>query len=56
MSMQLPGVKLIVLLRNPVDRAYSHFQMEKENLARVYHLKMQLLKSKKIFEKYIRKS
>ena len=29
MSMQLPRIKLIVLLRNPVDRAYSHFQMEK---------------------------
>lgn len=25
----LPNVKLIVLLRNPVDRAYSHYQMEK---------------------------
>jgi len=24
----LPNVKLIVLLRNPVDRAYSHYQME----------------------------
>jgi hypothetical protein len=24
----LPEVKLIVLLRNPVDRAYSHFQFE----------------------------
>jgi len=25
----LPHMKLIVLLRNPVDRAYSHYQMEK---------------------------
>ena len=24
----LPNVKLIVLLRNPIDRAYSHYQME----------------------------
>lgn len=24
-----PHIKLIVLLRNPVDRAYSHFQMER---------------------------
>ena len=28
----LPQVKLILLLRNPVDRAYSHFQMNKGNL------------------------
>lgn len=26
----LPRVKLIVLLRNPVDRAYSHYQMQKK--------------------------
>ena len=26
----LPGVKLIVMLRNPVDRAYSHFWHEKK--------------------------
>ena len=25
----LPNVKLIALLRNPVDRAFSHYQMEK---------------------------
>jgi hypothetical protein len=25
----IPDVKLIILLRNPVDRAYSHYQMEK---------------------------
>jgi hypothetical protein len=24
-----PSIKLIVLLRNPIDRAYSHFQMER---------------------------
>ena len=24
----IPNVKLIVLLRNPIDRAYSHYQME----------------------------
>ena len=24
----LPNIKLIVLLRNPIDRAYSHYQME----------------------------
>ncbi|KAF0821171.1 putative deacetylase sulfotransferase [Cytobacillus firmus] len=24
----LPNVKIIVLLRNPIDRAYSHYQME----------------------------
>ena len=24
----LPGVKLIVILRNPVDRAYSHYHHE----------------------------
>ena len=24
----LPNVKLIILLRNPIDRAYSHYQME----------------------------
>lgn len=33
----IPNVKLIVLLRNPVDRAYSHYQMEfsrnQENLS-----------------------
>ena len=29
MHKQLPNLKLILLLRNPVDRAYSHFQMEK---------------------------
>ena len=37
MKLYLPKVKLILLLRNPVDRAYSHFQMEKrkfrENLS-----------------------
>jgi len=27
----IPKVKLIVLLRNPIDRAYSHYQMEKEH-------------------------
>lgn len=26
----LPGVKLIALLRNPVDRAYSHYNMKRE--------------------------
>jgi hypothetical protein len=26
----LPHIKLIVLLRNPIDRAYSHYQMEKQ--------------------------
>jgi hypothetical protein len=26
---KLPSVKLIVLLRNPVDRAYSHFQQQR---------------------------
>ena len=26
----LPDIKLIILLRNPVDRAYSHYQMEKK--------------------------
>ena len=26
---KLPNVKVIVLLRNPIDRAYSHFQMQK---------------------------
>ena len=25
----LPNIKLIILLRNPIDRAYSHYQMEK---------------------------
>jgi hypothetical protein len=33
----VPDVKLIILLRNPVDRAYSHYQLEsrigKENLS-----------------------
>ena len=37
MKLYLPKVKLILILRNPVDRAYSHFQMEKrkfrENLS-----------------------
>ena len=28
-SKNLPDVKLIVLLRNPIDRAYSHYNMEK---------------------------
>jgi len=28
-----PGMKLIVLLRDPVDRAYSHFQMERKRNA-----------------------
>ncbi len=27
----VPDVKIIVMLRNPVDRAYSHYQMEKEH-------------------------
>lgn len=27
----LPNVKLIVMLRNPIDRAYSHYQMEYTN-------------------------
>lgn len=27
----LPNVKIIVMLRNPVDRAYSHYQMEFNN-------------------------
>jgi hypothetical protein len=27
----LPNVKLIVLLRNPIDRAYSHYHMESAN-------------------------
>jgi len=26
----LPHIKLIVLLRNPIDRSYSHYQMEKQ--------------------------
>lgn len=29
MKTMLPKVKLIVLLRNPIERAYSHYQMEK---------------------------
>jgi hypothetical protein len=29
-SMILPSIKLIILLRNPIDRAYSHYQMEKK--------------------------
>lgn len=37
MKLYLPKVKLILVLRNPVDRAYSHYQMEKrkfrENLS-----------------------
>jgi Sulfotransferase domain len=28
-----PDIKLIVLLRNPIDRAYSHFQMERNRNA-----------------------
>ena len=28
---RLPGVRLILILRDPVERAYSHFQMEKRN-------------------------
>jgi hypothetical protein len=28
----MPNAKLIVLLRNPVDRAYSHYSMNKRNL------------------------
>jgi len=27
----VPNAKIIVMLRNPVDRAYSHYQMEKAN-------------------------
>ena len=27
----IPDVKLIVLLRNPIDRAYSHYQMERDH-------------------------
>jgi ubiquinone/menaquinone biosynthesis C-methylase UbiE len=27
----LPNVKIIVMLRNPIDRAYSHYQMEFDN-------------------------
>ena len=27
----IPNAKIIVMLRNPVDRAYSHYQMEKAN-------------------------
>jgi len=27
----LPNAKIIVMLRNPIDRAYSHYQMEKAN-------------------------
>jgi hypothetical protein len=27
----LPGVKMIVILRNPVDRAYSHYQRERRD-------------------------
>jgi len=27
----IPNIKLIVLLRNPIDRAYSHYQMEAGN-------------------------
>ncbi len=28
----LPSIKLILLLRNPIDRAYSHFQMNKKDM------------------------
>lgn len=28
MSKTIPNVKLIILLRNPVDRAYSEYQMK----------------------------
>jgi hypothetical protein len=31
MARLLPGVKLIVQLRDPVDRAYSHFQMRRRD-------------------------
>ena len=27
----LPDVKIIILLRNPIDRAYSHYNMQKRN-------------------------
>ena len=33
MKEDLPDVKLIVILRNPVDRAYSHYHM----ILRIYH-------------------
>ena len=31
MSKIIPKVKLILLLRNPIDRAYSHYNMQKRN-------------------------
>ncbi|MCB0619037.1 MAG: sulfotransferase domain-containing protein [Saprospiraceae bacterium] len=30
MARHLPDIRLIVMLRNPIDRAYSHFQMKKD--------------------------
>jgi len=53
----LPNIKLIVLLRNPVDRAYSHYQMEKqmgyENLSFVESIELENSRIKGENEKMI---
>jgi hypothetical protein len=34
---KIPTVKIIVLLRNPIDRAYSHFHMQKDRKIEPFH-------------------
>lgn len=45
-SSHLPDVKLIILLRNPVTRAYSHFQMESKRENEQYSFGKALMKEK----------
>jgi hypothetical protein len=51
----LPKIKLIVLLRNPIDRAYSHYQMEvssgNEELSFEESIKKEEERTKEIMEK-----
>ena len=54
----LPDIKLIVLLRDPVDRAYSHYQMEKrkfrENLSFEEAIKHEQLNFTSLYNKVLK--
>lgn len=60
----LPDVKLIVILRNPIDRAYSYFAMKKRNdteqrtFEEVVHQQMSLKDSaiESVYDSYLKKS
>lgn len=38
-----PKMKFVLVLRNPIERAFSHWNMERKKVKNIYHFGMQLL-------------